>query len=276
MLNRRMMIITALAAVLFCTTINDDAYAAPFQPGDFITWSQDEWGSQNTAASQLLLNHFFEVYPNGVEIGIPGAAGFSAIFSTGEAILDYLPATGDPAPLDNDLLDPPGSTPSGAFGGYVLALQLDVDFSAAGLLAGSAGIPYGDLILFNMLLNFGGGPVDMSALNGLSVFRFLGLVNTQLGGGGGPYSDDNMAFVTNALGLAFVNGQPTQFAQEHLQVPNGVPQPVPEPATLGLLAFGLGALTVRRFKGLRRQALRRFGVIGPLSLSVKVDTNPCG
>jgi hypothetical protein len=252
MVNRRIIVAT-LAAILFCTTISNDALAAPFQPGEFVTWSQDEWGSQNTTASQLLLNHFFQLYPGGVEIGIPAAAGNSAIFTTPEAILVYLPASGLPAPLDNDYSDPT-STSSGVLGGHVLALQFNVDFSAAGLLAGSAGIPYGDLILSNMLLNFGGGPVDMSALNGLSVSQFLGLVNTQLGGGGGPYSDDNMAFVTNALGLAFVNGQPTQFAQDHLLV---APAQVPEPATLGLLGIGLATLTARRFNRKRPESPSR-------------------
>ena len=55
---------------------------AYFEPGEFITYGQDDWGTQNTPASQLLLNHFFEVYPSGVEIGISGAAGNSAVFTT--------------------------------------------------------------------------------------------------------------------------------------------------------------------------------------------------
>jgi hypothetical protein len=242
MLNRRT-IVAALAAVLFCTTINNEALAAPFQLGDFITYSQDSWGDVPSPgnAAQLLADNFDSIYGGGVEVGLGGNAGFSMIFTSVAAILNYLPSNGGPGALNADFIDP-SSTPSGLFGGYVLALQLDVDFSDAGVLTGSAG-PFGDLILSNMV--FFGGSLDMSALNGLSVRQFLGLVNTQLGAGGGPYSYDDMAAVTADLGLAFVNGQPTQFAQDHLLV---APAQVPEPATLGLLAVGLVTAIARRFK----------------------------
>jgi hypothetical protein len=36
--------------------------------------------------------------------------------------------------------------------------------------------------------------------------------------GGGTYGCDEISFVTNQLGLAFENGAPTQFAQDHLRV----------------------------------------------------------
>jgi hypothetical protein len=45
MLNRHVLA-TAVATVLFCTTISNDALAAPFQLGDFIPYSQDSWGTQ--------------------------------------------------------------------------------------------------------------------------------------------------------------------------------------------------------------------------------------
>jgi hypothetical protein len=48
-----------------------------------------------------------------------------------------------PAPLSADLIDP-SSTSSGLFGGEVLALQFNVDFSDAGLISGSAGLAFGD------------------------------------------------------------------------------------------------------------------------------------
>ena len=69
---KRYALITALGIVLFCTTISNEALAAPFHVGQFITYSQDNWGSQGSAGEQILVNHFSEVYPNGVEVGIPG------------------------------------------------------------------------------------------------------------------------------------------------------------------------------------------------------------
>ena len=88
--------IIAAAAVLFSATFNHAQ--AQFQPGEFITYGQDGWGTQDTPASQLLFLHFFEVYPGGVYMGIPEAAGNYAVFGTPEAVLDYLPASGEPAP----------------------------------------------------------------------------------------------------------------------------------------------------------------------------------
>jgi T5SS/PEP-CTERM-associated repeat protein len=185
---------------------------AVFQAGEFITYGQDDWGLQNTAASQLLLNHFFEVYPNGVEMGIPGAAGYSAVFITPEAVLNYLPTSGSPAPLDNDKLDPT-STDAGVLGGYVLALNFDVDFSDAGHL-GTSSVLFGDLVLHDLA-------APLSVFNGMSVREFLAEANSILGGGALPPSIDydNFAPLTDTLTLAFAGGVPTLFAQDHLRFP---------------------------------------------------------
>jgi len=235
MLNRRT-IVAALAAVLFCTTITNDALAAPFQAGDFITWSQDEWGTESTAAAQLLLNHFFDLYPSGVEIGISGAAGNSAVFTTPEAVFDYLPAGGSCcAPLDNDYSDPT-STSAGSFGGWVLAMQFNVDFNDAGLLSGTSGIPLADLILVD---------TAYPLFNGLTLRQYLAAVNNVLGGAPAPYPYDDIAFLTDDITRAFAGGTPTQFAQDHLLI---APAQVPEPATLALLGVGLVTGIARRFK----------------------------
>src|SRR5687767_7773057 len=104
MLNRHVLA-TALATVLFCTTISNEALAAPFQVGEFITYSQQSWGSQGSAAEQVLLDHFPNVYPNGVEVGVSGILGSSALFTTVDASQIYLPASGSAGPLQNDYLD---------------------------------------------------------------------------------------------------------------------------------------------------------------------------
>jgi hypothetical protein len=43
-------------------------------------------------------------------------------------------------------------------------------------------------------------------------------MNVQLGGGPFTYGFDDVWDVTNRITLAFENGQPTQFAQDHLRV----------------------------------------------------------
>jgi len=236
---------TVLATVLFCTTISNEALAAPFQVGEFLTYDQSSWGSLSTDASDLLLDKFFTVYTNGIEVGIRGVGGNSMIFNSPESVLDYMPTSGPAYPLDNDLVDPT-STSSGEFGAYVLAITLTVDFNDAGFLEGSTGIRFGDLTMVNLgtVLTGDGVLQDFSYLNGLSVRQVLAVASTCLGDGFCANTPEGMSYIALHLSEAFDNGTPTQFAQDHLRLPAG-PTPVPEPATLSLLGIGLAALTAR-------------------------------
>jgi T5SS/PEP-CTERM-associated repeat protein len=191
-----------------------------FEAGEFITHSQDSWGATPTPgnAAQLLAEGFDIIYGGGVEVGISGNAGYSMIFTSAANVLDYLPASGGPGPLNADLLDPT-STASGIFGGYVLALQLNVDFNDAGDLTGASSTRFGDLVLHDMIIDFGGFSVDMTAFNGLTLRQFLTNMNVRLGGGAGPYTYDDVAVLTDEVLRSFEGGVPTGFAQDHLRFP---------------------------------------------------------
>lgn len=137
------------------------------------TFTEKEWDAapNGTYAGIILANFFGLVYTNGfVEVGLPGAGGYSMKFTSGAAIQAFLPSSGAAGVLSTDYVNP-ASTSSGIFGAQVLALQLNVNFGDAGAAAGLVG-SVGDMILID----------PASALNGKSVRQILALANSALGG----------------------------------------------------------------------------------------------
>lgn len=97
-------------AIVFVAAFNRAASAQPFANGDFITYSDNAWGDipNGTNAASLLVANFPGVYTSGqVEVGIPGASGFSVLFTGSNFIIDYLPAGGPFGALVSDSLNPP-------------------------------------------------------------------------------------------------------------------------------------------------------------------------
>src|SRR5262249_48908460 len=136
-------------------------------------YTQGGWGAKPKGGNpaQLLQDNFGAVYPAGVEVGIPGGSGFSMLFTSSTAVGAYLPAGGTPGSLTSDLLNPTSSS-SGVFGGQVLALQINVDFSTAGIL--TAGL--GSLTICN----------TGTSLDGQTIAQVLAAANVALGGGSLP------------------------------------------------------------------------------------------
>ena len=177
-----------------------------WEEGDLVTFTSTAWGTPSSAAENLLLNNFFTVYAaqGFVEIGVQSTVLFSARFTGPTSIVTYLPATGTPAPLNADLVDP-SSTASGSFGGEVLALTLNIDF--AGLTGGSSGISFGNLTVCGVM---------PTSLNGTSVSGLLGIANVLLGGGTNGYTITEVLAIIAELNNAFTGGAPSTWAQTHL------------------------------------------------------------
>jgi len=171
--------------------------------GDESTNGQGNW-----AASTLLGTEFNVVYASSGEVivGLP-SPGFAMGFGGASYVQAYLPASGVAGPLDANLSNPTTSS-SGIFGGDVLSLHLNVDFSDAGFLHGTSPVPLGNLTLCNFS--------TLTALNGMTVRQFLGTVNTLLGGGSATYSISDLDPITSAINGSFVGGTPSTFAQTNL------------------------------------------------------------
>jgi hypothetical protein len=179
-----------------------------WQDGDVVTYSQASWGGNpaTSTAAALLANRFTAMYSGLFQVGIVGSSGFSMSFTSASALLLYLPAFGTSGPLTSNLANPTTSS-SGIFGGDVVSLKLNVDFSAAGHLGGSAGLRFGDLRLCSLAT---------SGINGLTVSQLLGVANTLLGGGSASVTIAQLAPVLASLNASFAAGTVSTFAQDHV------------------------------------------------------------
>jgi len=228
------------------------AQADGFSTGQFVTYTQAAWGVGGVpAATSLLTADYNSVYQGtggDLIVGVTGTPGqyFLELDSSG-AVLDILPTVGLATALTANQIDPI-PFPS-VFGGDVVALALDVDFSSAGFLRGTSKIPFGDLVL----VNFGPASSPNSVnpfdeLNGLTVSQFLAMANTCLGGGSCVLGIDNANEIAIDLQLAFDEGTPSTFAEDHLVLPSST-TPAPEPSSVALLGAGLlGILGLVKFK----------------------------
>ena len=212
------------------------ARADGWGPGALTTFDQAEWGDGTTAAGNLFAGEYGTVYSSTGDLFVIGIAspGFFAEFTSGSDLGELLPASGTPGVLNTNLANPT-TTSAGIFAGQVAGLKLNIDFSSAGLLPGTSGLHFGDLVLTGLTgVN--------SGLNGLTVSQFLGLNDMALGGADTGFTITDLDIELAGLNNAFDDGtQASSFAQDHLVGP-GSSTAMPEPSTLMLLVIGTFAL----------------------------------
>jgi hypothetical protein len=228
----------AILTVLFAAIGAPNAHAQTWSDGQVVTYLQAEWAGEGspmgTPASNLLTNNFNTVYASSAGVLTVGGT-YSMAFDSASAVEAYLPASGAIGPLDASLLDPTTSA-SGSFGGDVVALTLDVNFSSAGLLTGSSGYSFGNLVIT-------GFPAQ-PGIEDITVGQFLGQLDILLGGGSLPdgYTVDELDPIAIELEDSFTDGTPSTFAQDNLLPPT--PAPTPEPGTAVLWLTGIGLMIV--------------------------------
>ena len=175
------------------------------EPLCFCSYTQGGWGAtpQGNNPARLLSNNFGVAFPSGIEVGIPGAGGFSMTFSSALGVQNYLPAGGTPNALTSDQTNPLNST-AGVFGGQVLALRINVGMSDAGKT--TAG--YGNLTY-----------IGAGCLSGMKVRDILAAMETALGGGQPPAgcSIPGLNGLATNLNESFDNCQTTAWALANLR-----------------------------------------------------------
>jgi PEP-CTERM motif len=244
---------TLLALAALSLPLALPANATTLTDGEFVTWSQGAWGGDPFCGptvcniSGLLEKDFNSLFgPSDLlELGVPGAGGFSMIFDSADAIIAYLPASGTPGPLTADLLDPV-TTASGVLGGEVLTAALNILFSDDGLLAHPRGVSFGDLVFQNLDLfsdtteGPGVGP-EITELDGMSVREAVSDANTLLGGGASSLTPEDLFELLNFTSRAFNGGEVEENANMFLALPSTAPT-VPEPSTWAMLLIGFAGL----------------------------------
>ena len=240
-------ILTILAAgIAVALSALGTARADTFTAGDFTTYGPAEWQS-NSTANNILLSDFSTVYNAGGGDGsLVVGIGNSISFTASDGLFNYLPGAGTAGALIQDYLNPT-ATSSGAYGGEVVALRLNVDFSAAGFLPGTSGVPFGNLYLT-------GFDPTLAGLNGMTVSQFLTLNETLLGGGSGIYTILDIDLLGDQLNTAFDPSSDLSFADAHLTVTNPNLSSTPLPSALPLLATSLGAMGLFGWRRKRKNA----------------------
>lgn len=100
----------------------------------FTTYTQGGWGSKPSGSNPgaLLAANFASLYPSGIRVGIVGGTGKALTFTSAKAISNFLPGGGTAGVLKASATDPKKGS-ANVLAGQVLALQLNVDFSRAGI-----------------------------------------------------------------------------------------------------------------------------------------------
>jgi hypothetical protein len=173
-----------------------------WRTGDMRTFPQGAYGDATSHGGTLLAANFGAQYgANSLLVG--GAQTLR--FTTASAVISYLPASGVPAALTGSLTNPLTSS-SGEFGGQIVALQINADFSGAGVIAGARDL--GSLYI----CSYAASPL----VNGQTVDQFLVTANSLLGGGSASFGIGTANAVAAQINNAFVDGVPSTFAQENL------------------------------------------------------------
>lgn len=147
--------------------------------GQFRTQTQGGWGSvpRGNNPGAYLHSNFAGAFPSGVVVG----GGYTITLTSAQAVTDYLPDGGTPAPLTQNWVDPTGMI--SVLAGQVVALTLNVGFDLYDPAFSPSPVNLKDLVVAD----------PTSPYYGWTVQQVLNQANLILGGGPGDPSQINDA-----------------------------------------------------------------------------------
>ncbi len=158
----------------------------------YTTFTQGGWGStSNSSPGKIRDQYFSTVFPGGLVIGNANG-NYNLTLTSASAVKDYLPDGGTATAFTQNNTNPTGFI--NVLSGQLVALKLNISFSAAGVL-GSNTTKLGDLVILS-------GP-----FNGKTVSQMLALAEIAISGGslnGYTFSQFNDA--ATAINENFDNG----------------------------------------------------------------------
>lgn len=154
----------------------------------FVTYTQGGWGSpSNSTPGKIRDNYFSTVFPGGLIVG----SNYKLTLTSATAVKNFLPQGGTAGAFNQNYTNPT-STSAGVLGGQVVALTMNVYYSAAGFL-GTNPLPLGSLI-------FVSGPFA-----GKTVYEFLAIAHQAIGGINTGYSFSQINDAATAINENFNN-----------------------------------------------------------------------
>ncbi|MBA3704470.1 MAG: hypothetical protein H0W84_00790 [Bacteroidetes bacterium] len=158
--------------------------------GNFRTQTQGGWGStpQGNNPGTYLHANFAGAFPTGLSVGCT----YSLLFTSAQAITDYLPDGGPAIVLTQNYTNPVKL--KNVLASQIVALSLSVRFDAYDPAFGGSSVALGDLIIVS------------GTFAGMSVNAVLAEANKVLGGCISIYTLSDMVEVISSINQNFVDG----------------------------------------------------------------------